>query len=180
MTPEKATAIVLKVIEFSETSAIVTLFSREFGKLSGMAKGARRPKGPFESALDLLGECRILFLRKSTGALDLLTEARLEKRFRPRGRNLASLYAGYYIAELLIELTDDYDPHPDLYDAAVSALAELASDRSVSATVLRFELAALRLLGHLPSFDACAECGKTLPLANRVTFGLLAGGVLCA
>ncbi len=179
MSAEKATALVLKLVDFSETSAIVTLFTREFGKLSGLAKGAKRPKGPFESALDLLGQSRIVFLRKSFGALDLLTEAKLEKRFRPRGRNLACLYAGYYIAELLIALTDEYDPHPELYDAAVEALADLAIDRLTAATVLRFELIALRALGHLPSFDTCAECGAKVPGTGRTTFGLLAGGVLC-
>src|SRR5687767_15876813 len=110
MSAEKATALVLRVIDFSETSAVVTLFTREFGKISGLAKGARRPKGPFEHALDLLAECRVVFLRKSSGALDLVTEAKLERRFRPRGRDLASLYAGYYVAELLIELAHDYDP----------------------------------------------------------------------
>ena len=189
-TPENATALVLRAIDFSETSAIVTLFTREFGKISGMAKGARRPKGPFEHALDLLGQCRIVFLRKSPGTLDLLTEAKLERRFRPRGRDLASLYAGYYVAELLIELTHDYDPHPQLFDAAVQTLALLsggtpapAGPNSPSADaaspVLRFELAALRLLGHLPSCENCAECAAEAPRGRRVTFGLLAGGVLC-
>src|SRR6266513_5517661 len=99
MSSEKATALVLRVVEFSETSSILTIFTREFGKVRGLAKGARRPKGPFESALDLLCLCRIVFLRKSSDALDLLTEAKLERRFRPR--DLSSLYAGYYVAELL-------------------------------------------------------------------------------
>jgi DNA repair protein RecO (recombination protein O) len=177
--PEKASALVLRVIDFSETSAVVTLFTREFGKISGMAKGARRPKGPFEHALDLLAQCRIVFLRKSSGALDLLTEAKLERWFRPRGHDLASLYAGYYVAELLLELTHDYDPHPELYDAAVSTLAELSASQSVAPLVLRFELVALRLLGQLPSFTACAECGTEIGRSGRVSFGLLAGGALC-
>lgn len=177
--PEKATGLVLRVIDFSETSAVVTLFTREFGKISGMAKGARRPKGPFEHALDLLAQCRIVFLRKSPGALDLLTEAKLERWFRPRGRDLASLYAGYYVAELLVELTHDYDPHIELYDAAVQALAELMSGGAANAVVLRFELLALRLLGHLPSFAVCAECGTSISWSGRVSFGMLAGGVLC-
>jgi DNA repair protein RecO (recombination protein O) len=177
--PEKASALVLRVIDFSETSAVVTLFTREFGKISGMAKGARRPKGPFEHALDLLAQCRIVFLRKSSGALDLLTEAKLERWFRPRGRDLASLYAGYYVAELLLELTHEYDPHPELFDAAVETLAELTSRTAAAPVVLRFELVALRLLGHLPSFEECAECGAPVPRLGRVTFGMLAGGVLC-
>ena len=179
MSSEKATAIVLKVVEFSETSSIVTLFTREFGKIHGLAKGARRPKGPFESALDLLGLCHVVFLRKSSGALDLLTEAKLQRRFRPPGRDLSCLYAGYYVAELLTELTDDYDPHAPLFDLADQILQELARGGNVSTLVLRFELAALAILGHLPSLETCVECGSPVAPTERVAFGMLAGGVLC-
>ncbi len=179
MASEKASAIVLKVVDFSETSAVVTLFSREFGKLHALAKGARRPKGPFESALDLLAVVRVVFLRKSSDALDLLTEAKLDRRFRPAGGDLASLYAAYYIAELLSELTDDSDPHPELFDAAEQTLAALQTSGRAAQLLLHFELAALRLLGHLPSLVVCAECGTPLDLSGRVAFGQLAGGALC-
>jgi DNA repair protein RecO (recombination protein O) len=179
MSSEKATAIVLKVVEFSETSSVVTLFTQEFGKIHALAKGARKLKGPFESALDLLAVCRIVFLRKSSGSLDLLTEAKLQRRFRPPGRDLSCLYAGYYVAELLSELTDDYDPHPALFDLADQTLMGLSASGAVPASVLRFELAALAILGHLPSVDTCVQCGNRVEPAGRVAFGLLAGGVLC-
>ncbi len=181
MTAEKSLALVLRVVEFSESSSIVTLFTREFGKVRALAKGARRPKGPFESALDLLSLCRIVFLRKSSDALDLLTEAKLERRFRPITRDLSYLYAGYYVAELLNELTDDADPHPELFDAAQDTLLRLSSGpEGAAAVVLRFEMTALRTLGHQPALAACAECGRPIEAAGRVAFGQLAGGVLCA
>ena len=179
MSTEKATALVLRTVEFMESSLVVTLFTREFGKVRGLAKGARRLKGPFESALDLLAVCRIVFLRKSSDALDLVTEAKLERRFRPAGRNLSSLYAGYYVAELLNELTDDYDPHPELFDLADESLSALSAGEPVATRVLRFEMLALRLLGHLPSLDTCVDCGADVPMTGRVAFGQLDGGVLC-
>lgn len=180
MPVEKATALVLRVVEWSETSSIVTLLTREFGKVRGLAKGARRPKGPFESALDLLSTCQIVFLRKSSDALDLLTEAKLQRRFRPRSGDLSCLYAGYYVAELLDDLTDDYDPHPELFDAAEQTLVGLSSGNTPpSHLVLRFELALLDLLGHMPSLVDCAECGRPVDRGGRVAFGMLSGGVLC-
>jgi DNA repair protein RecO (recombination protein O) len=168
------------VIDFSETSCVLWLFTEHFGKISALAKGARRPKGPFESALDLLALVRIVFLRKSSEALDLLTEARLERRFRAATRDLSRLYAGYYVAELLLELTDNGDPHPELFHAANAALVALDGEGDVAATVLRFELAALHFLGHLPALEGCVECGTPVDAAGRVAFGLLAGGVLCS
>lgn len=179
MAAEKSLAIVLRVVDFSETSVVATLFTRDFGKVSALAKGARRPKGPFEAALDLLAVCRIVFLHKASDALDLLTEAKLERRFRAGSRDLSRLYAGYYIAELLRELTDAADPHPELFQAADHTLVTLESECDVAKSILEFELTALGLLGHLPSLDRCVGCGKSVAAASRVSFGQLAGGVLC-
>ncbi|MEX0866709.1 MAG: DNA repair protein RecO [Pirellulales bacterium] len=179
MASEKATAIVLRVIDFSETSNVVALYTREFGKVSGLAKGGRRPKGPFDSALDLLCLCRIVFLRKSSGTLDLLTEARLERRFRVTRGRLENLYAAYYVAELLLELTDEYDANSELFDLADSTLVELMGETPVAATLLRYELTLLRLLGHLPSLRECVECGKKMEPVRGMHFGMLDGGVLC-
>jgi DNA repair protein RecO (recombination protein O) len=216
MSAEKALAVVLRVVDFSETSCVLTLFTREFGKVRALAKGARRPKGPFESAIDLLALCRIVFLRKSSDALDLLTEAKLERRFRVGSGDLADYYAACYVAELLGELTDDGDPHPELFDAAEQALSALSTPRPtgrvagagaavpgpatasgaaatsgqaataserhnlISRHVLRFELVALRVLGHVPSLDACVECGAEVPGGVRAAFASVKGGVLCA
>jgi DNA repair protein RecO (recombination protein O) len=179
MASEKSLAIVLRTVDFSETSLIVTLFTRDFGKIGAMAKGARRPKSAFEGALDLLCVCRVVFLHKSSDALDLLTEAKLQRRFRAAARDLTRLYAGFYVAELLNELTHEDDPHTDLYDAADEALAGLDGDGDVAATTLRFELTALRILGHLPSLGECVGCGRPVEPEGRIAFGMLEGGVLC-
>ena len=106
MASEKTDAIVLRVVNWSETSCIVTLLTRDFGLISGLAKGARRLKSPFESALYLLALCRIVFIPKAGDVLDLLTEAKLVRRFRPHERDLICLYSGYYVAELLLGLTE--------------------------------------------------------------------------
>jgi DNA repair protein RecO (recombination protein O) len=177
---EKTTAIVIRVIDFSESSCVVTLFTREFGKITGLAKGARRPKSSFESALDLLAVVRIVFLRKTGDVLDLLTEAKLERRFRASARSLPRLYAGYYVAELLNAFTDDDDPHPEWFDVAERTLRELDDSADIATAILRFEIAGLHWLGHRPALDECVSCGNTVPELNRVPFGVIAGGVLCA
>lgn len=177
---EKTQAIVLRVVEFSESSCVVTLFTRDFGKLGALAKGARRPKSAFDAALDLLAICRIVLLPRSSEALALLTEARLERRFRLAGRSLPCLYAAYYVAELLSGLTHEHDPHPELFDAAVQTLVGLDQPGAAALPwVVRFELTSLQILGHLPSLEVCVECGGPVEATARVAFGLTAGGVLC-
>lgn len=203
---EKTDALVLRLVEWSETSLIVTLLTRDFGKTAAVAKGARRPKSSFEGALDLLAVCRVLIIPKSGDSLDLLTEAKLERRFRAGSRDLKRLYAGYYVAELLRELTDNHDPNPELFDLAIGILAKLDGDTDARVCLLRFELQMLRLLGHAPLLESCSGCGtqvteptfsnalvskesaaqnngeavSTSTKNSQVAFGLSSGGILCA
>ncbi len=162
MSAEKTRAIVIRLVEFSESSYIATLFTEDFGKITGLAKGARRQKSAFENALDLLAVSRVVFLRKSSEGMDLLTEAKLERRFRASSRDLRRLYAGYYVAELLQVLTDERDPQPMLFRHALRAIEQLDGHGNVQEELLRFELAALRELGHEPILDRCVECGRAI------------------
>ena len=183
MAAEKTTGIVLRVIPFSETSCIVTMFTRDFGKVTTMAKGARRPKSPFEAALDVLALCRIVFLNKNSDAMGLLTEAKLERRFRSATRSLDRLYAGYYIVELLNSMTDDGDPHPELFELSTQVIRQIdsseISDEEVWLALLNYELKMLSILGHLPMLTKCVSCGREKTTIARVSFGLNAGGILC-
>src|SRR5947199_7720044 len=125
MPTEKARALVIRTADWSETSRIATLWTREFGKVRALAKGGRRLKSNFESALDLLNVCGIVLLRKSSGSLDLLTEAQVVRRFPRLRTDLGALYGAYYLAELLGDWTEEDDPHPGLFDEAVATLADL-------------------------------------------------------
>jgi DNA repair protein RecO (recombination protein O) len=174
-------ALVLRGADTTETSRVLTLFTREMGKISAMAKGARRLKSPFQCALDVLSVCDIVLIHKASDALDLLTEATLEERFASLGRDMNALSAGYHIAELLAELTDRDDPHPRLFDAARITLRHLGEAELRPHRLIRFELACLRELGHAPALDECVHCGGPVESRGRegVAFGLSLGGVFC-
>jgi DNA repair protein RecO (recombination protein O) len=179
MATEKTEAIVIRLADFSETSRVVTLFTRDWGKISAIAKGGRRLKGPFEAALDLLTACRIVFIRKASSSLDILTEAQLISRFRPKSRELGPLYSGYYVAELLATLTEEYDPHPVLFDQALDTLRQLSEADDFRIPLLRFELVTLREIGQLPAFDACLVCGNPVQAAGPFAFWVSQGGLIC-
>ncbi|MFI5456441.1 MAG: DNA repair protein RecO [Isosphaerales bacterium] len=173
-------ALVLRTVDVFETSLVATLFTRELGKVAALAKGGRRLKSPLQGGLDLLGVSDIVLFPKASEALDLLVEAAPVERFASLRRDLAALYAGYYIAELLTDLTDFHDPHQKLFDGARITLRHLGDAELRLLRVLRFELACLRELGLLPSLDRCAHCGVLMgPLLKGVSFGSSLGGVLC-
>ena len=195
MSAEQATALVLRTYDFSESSLVVTLFTREFGKIRALAKGAKRPKNPFDFALDLLALCRIVFLHKSTEALHLLTEAKLLRRFRVERSGLEGWYAALYASDLVNAMTHDEDAQPMLFDLLEDSLNRFQTRTRLKDHLLRFEWRLLSLTGHGPSLDACVSCGEEIKniaattqnsddtqrktSRSEVFFALTEGGVLC-
>lgn len=185
MPPEKAEALIIRLADFSESSRVVTFFTREFGKSSALAKGAKRLKGPFEGAIDLLAHVQIILYRKDHEALDLVTEAQLVRRFHPTSKQMFPLYAGYYVAELLDIGSETHDPHPLLFDLAIETLDQLQEASDPRLAILRFELLLLRETGHLPGFTHCSGCeapavweGEAKPtLSSR--YWVTQAGLLC-
>ena len=172
--------LTIRASDVFETSTIATLFTRELGKVSGLAKGARRLKSSMQGGLDLLSISDIVLLHKGTESLDLIIEATPVERFDSLRQDLPALYSGYYIAELLTELNDFHDPHPRLFDAAVVTLRHLGEPSLRASRLFRFELACLRELGLMPSLDECAGCGRDVNATGEsFAFGLATGGVLC-
>ena len=103
MSTEKALALVLRTTDWSESSRIATLWTRELGKVRALAKGGRRLRSAFDSALDLLTVCSIVLIRKSSGSLDLLTEAQVAVEIRLKSEQRERTLA----AEFDEQLADD-------------------------------------------------------------------------
>ncbi|MEM8913593.1 MAG: DNA repair protein RecO [Planctomycetota bacterium] len=181
MPTQTTTAIVLRTVEFSETSLVVSLLTRDLGRVSCLAKGARRLKGPFEGSLDLLSVCRVVVIQKPGDSLDLLTESKLRRRFRGGERSLHRTYAGYYVAEMLRLLIDDDDPHMELFDLTLAVLSQLDGTGPVVASLLVFDAQTLRHLGQAPTTRQCAGCGGAID-ADRSPrrFSIDGGGVVCS
>jgi len=191
----KSQGIILKVIEYSETSNIVTAWTREFGKVSLIAKGARRPKSPFESALDVLAFCRLVFIQKPNQTMGILTEAKLERRFRNRRGKLEWLYGGYYVAELLKCFIEEGEANPWLFDLTNQTLERLDQPieqkpgdtpacenqeiAELNVCLICFEIGLLTALGHFPLLTHCVGCGKKRQTDAVVGFAIGAGGIVC-
>jgi len=162
---------VLKGIDYSETSRIVTLWTKEKGKIRALAKGARRLKSPFENSLDLLNLCRFQIIHKGGNALDLVTESRVRESYGGLRHHLPNLYAAYHVAELLSEGTEDLDPHPELFEGVHDTLNWLSTEAPETRTpsrmspitswvLIQFEFFYLSQMGYFPDFNHCQNCGQ--------------------
>src|SRR5258706_11236960 len=174
--------ICLRKVEYSETSQILLLFSRDHGLQRVVAKGAhRRTKAgssKFDGGVDLLDVGQAVFTQRLERDLGLLTEWSLREGHLKLRNNLRGMYLALYAAELVGLLFEEHDAHPEAFDRLESTLGELGGARAEEA-FLAFELDLLRESGYLPEMAACVNCGL-VPIDRELCFFSAArGGIVC-
>ena len=155
-----ASAIVLKRIDLGEKDRILTLFTREHGKLSAVAKGCRRPGSKLGGASEPFTYAK-MFL--STGRdLDVLTQAEIKESFPNVKGAMSSVAHGVYLLELTNSFVDQRQPNPDMFDTLLSAMYVLESGTDPEVTARYFEIQMLSILGYDPHVDVCLRCGREI------------------
>jgi DNA repair protein RecO (recombination protein O) len=160
----KDLAICIRAVDYSETSQIVTFFTKETGKIAAIAKGSKRPKSAFDGPIEVFSHGRIVFSDSSREKLATLTE--FESAYGGPGftglrNNLFALNCCLFGAEILNNLTNEYDPHPQLFDSFLHFLqnSQMSKGKSdVLSLLILFQLALLKEAGLQPIFNACANC----------------------
>jgi DNA repair protein RecO (recombination protein O) len=182
MALESDRCLCVRKLEYSETSQILTLFSRDHGLVRVIAKGAhRRTKAGasrFDGGIDLLDIGQAVFTGDTSRDLATLTEWKLIEGHLGLRQNLRGLYLGIYTAELISTLIEEHDAHPDLFDRVACSIADLGTARAEQ-TFLALQLDLLRETGFLPELSACIECGTGLNDRDGVYFSPSRGGVVC-
>lgn len=174
--------ICLRKTEYSETSQIITLFSRQHGLLRVIAKGAHRKtkagSSKFDGGVDLLDCGNAVFTHSLDKDLEILAEWHLTEGHLELHQTLRGIYLGQYSAELVSMLIEEHDPHPDLFDRLEQGLMEYATPRLEEA-FLAFELDLLRQSGYLPELSACVQCGCAIGPRELSYFSPARGGIVC-
>jgi len=161
MDTERAEGIVLRRQPVTESSLIVTWYTREFGKLKTMAKGARRPKGPFQGKIDLFYRDEILFLPSRRSDLHLLHDCFLEDPHALLRKSVASLATASYVCELVELATEREDPNGKIYDLLALILDALEGTYD-EVLLIWFELQLLSAAGWRPKWDAKTGVDRVL------------------
>lgn len=172
-------AVVLGRLDYSETSQILVLMTREHGKVRAIAKGARRStRTRFAPGIDLLDIGTAVFSVRHERAegLATLTEWSQTQSFYGLRQRLERLSAAQYLAEVTARLTEDWDPHPELFDELIGRLRQIAESTDPLVQVVRFQFALLEQIGSLPRFDGCVVCGRDTELTH---FSSFEGGLVC-
>jgi len=173
----RAEVIVLRRINLGETDKVVTLLSRQYGKLSAVAKGARKPTSRIAGATEVFSCCSVMLALGRN--LDVLTQSEVKVSFPALRTDLGRFAAASYITELTDAILPERLPAPAIFDLLLGALSALQSDANPSLVARAFELHAAREQGYEPTFTVCAQCHA--PLGSPAPgFSPALGGAVCA
>jgi DNA repair protein RecO (recombination protein O) len=168
--------IVLKRMDLGEADRIITLYSRDHGKLRAVAKGVRRSTSRSAGHLEPFTLTDVLL---AVGReLDVISQADTLTSFRGVREDVVLISHAYYLVELTDALTGDRLENSDVFDALVDGFAALGVQQDARVVVMAFILRLLDALGFRPELRECVSCRATIePGANA--FSALLGGVLC-
>ncbi len=173
-------AIVLHAFDYLESSRILRLVTRDAGVRSVLARGARKSKRRFGSALDLFAHGVAELHIKPGRDLDTLTAFDVTRARSMLAADLARFAGANAIAELILRFAGG-DADPELFETAsatLDAIAAAPSDRARDATI-GGAWRILANLGFAPTIDDCAECHAPVDPAEPAPFSHPAGGMLC-
>jgi len=177
---ETTPAIVLRARDYAESDRIVTLVTRDHGKLSGIAKGAKASRHRFERKLEPFSHVVLHFRRRPHGQLVFITRAEASDLIQFSVEDdLGRIALGAYMLELTDTLTAEGGDCLDAYSSLSAALAALTARCADAALRQAFELRALGWAGFGLEFGRCRVCGNAAD-TESVYFIASRGGVVCA
>jgi DNA repair protein RecO (recombination protein O) len=175
---ERSEAVVLRGVDFSETSRIVTLLCPARGRIACLAKGARRRQSPFGPTLDTFNRLEIVYYWKDGRSVQPLSEASLLDGYDGIKADLEKAAFAAFPLELASKAAHENNPSEELYAALVQGLDALEAWRGDVRTHVCWQVGRLlAAAGYEPALDACAHCGGTL--GEHPGF-LYDGGATCA
>lgn len=159
-------AIVLRTRSFGESDKIVSLLSRDYGKITGIAKGARRSRRRFVNTLEPFSLVNLRFQERSHSSLVFIHACDWLRVFKNLTADLQRIVMASYIVEITDELTREREENRSIYEHLREGLVFLEEEESSQSFLTVFEMKLLRLSGYQPMLECCRRCGKKPPGAE--------------
>ncbi|MHB9134589.1 MAG: DNA repair protein RecO [Armatimonadota bacterium] len=182
----QVTAIVLRSHDYGEGNRLISLFTREEGKIVAVAKGVRKPRAKLAAALQhfTLGEVHLAMGRR----FDVITQVHVLDPFYGLRKSIDAFAYGSYFAELFDESLEERQRQPALFDLLVDAYSRLARGEAPDLLARYVEISLIAMLGYQPYLLQCAHCQSSLARPGAegqpewptwLGFSAAQGGALC-
>ena len=172
----RSAAVVIGSFPLGESDRVVTFFSRDFGRVRGVARAARRIRSRFGGSLELFTLGQLVFF--DTGRSDLVRVDHFDVThpFAGLRATLVALGEAAWVVEIVARTTGERDRQPALYALLVRTLQAMETATRPTRVAVCFGVRCLDVLGHRPRLDRCAECGRAYPFPRPA---LAESGVVC-
>lgn len=175
-------AIVLRHLDYSESSQVLAMLTRDHGQQRLIGKGLKRStKKQVAVGIDLLERGEVVFLPaiRSEAGLGTLTEWRQTQPFLGLRVTLPRWYAAQYAAEITAAMTEQGDPHPGLFEAIEQLLTTLCTSEEVAGPLVAFQRILLEQAGLWPDLTRCVTCDLPAPEGRAAFYSAQQGGLVC-
>jgi DNA repair protein RecO (recombination protein O) len=154
----KTEGIVLKSMEYEEADKIVTIFTKDYGKITAIGKGVRKTKSKFGSSLEILTHSVFLFYKGRN--IDIVSQTEILESFFSTSKQVIKFAIGLFnlLKEVLHYLRESNDP---------------------KLLTLSFKWQTMSILGYRPSLDHCCRCNKRVEDQKEMYFNIKEGGLVC-
>ncbi len=177
--PYKSEAIVLFSLDYGESDVILTLFTPEFGKIKGIAKGARRSRRRFVGTLEPPSHISMNFFCSGKSDLVRVDDAKLLDGFNSLKADIETVSYGSYFLELVNEMTGEGQVGVEIYSTLLRFLKLLDAEKCHDLVARSFEIRFLDDIGLLPHLSGCVICRET-PEGAKNFFSSAKGGLVCS
>lgn len=166
----------IRGVDYGESSKVVTLFTREHGKLAIMARGAKKPRSRLAAVSQLFTHGYYLCKASPGSGMPELSQGDVVDSFRAMRQDLSATAYAAYMAELLDRLTHEREANPFLFQLLVHTFRYLDEGRDAEILCRIFETKMLQVAGVSPQLSACVSCGEQ---REPYAFSIAHGGLLC-
>jgi len=180
----KTEAVVVKSMRYRETSKIVTFYTEKFGKIKGIAKGARAPKSKFGAALEPMTHVSLVIYKREGRELHTVSDCDIIRYFPRLRSDLDKLSAGFAVLDFLDAAMHDEERNEKVYHLLVDTLGAIeTATKNVESLLYWYRLQFLDFMGFKPNFQTCIRCKKLLfgnvSDSDTLPFEVRRGGFLC-
>ncbi len=179
MPAHSSPAVVLSARDFGESDRIVELFTEKLGRISCVAKGAKRSTKRFANTLESFSLIEANIFEKSLETMARLTDASLREPFLEIRADAVRTGWASFVLELVKRFTAPRDPDPRLFRLVVHGLDRFRDDPDPSGAAVLLTFRVLSLVGLGPELARCVACQKDSLLGQELLFSPSSGGVVC-
>lgn len=172
----KVTGIIIKRMNLGEADRILTIVTKEKGKIKVVAKGVRRTLSKLAGNLELFCLSNLVIVEGRN--LDIVTAAEIKKCFINLRGNLELTQAAFYFAEMIEQLSEEDEPHAETFNLLDDVLENLNTVQS-EILIPYFEWNLLTELGYHPELSSCLECHQKVTEKETIYFSVTKGGIIC-